>query len=1262
MASFPLELHQVLEEEYVSMYGPLARLGALYDEKQVLDLQWARVLLHDCGIDVDADAREIAEELNELVKARKAPAVGGSQAITERGKVLLEGYEEFRKLANERDGVSGEMDLRRSIVDEAFPGAVKPLRDLRLANVYTALHGRANDKENPRPRTALCISGGGIRSATFALGIIQGLASAEILKRFDFLSTVSGGGYIGSWLSSWVRRHPKGVAGVEDELQRADTAVAGVSLNAPATSTRRVAPGRGARGDGEPAASTKVQQAAATKKRELPDSKIHPEPQPLAHLREYSNYMSPRLGLLSGDSWSIGSLYIRNLLLNLLVLVPLLALILAIPRLLGWALAQSRFIEPLALPWIAAAFATLGFAYIGRERPVEHGKNVESKKLIKASPDNRFIFGCVVPLTGAAVFLALFWARASSPETRHLLTDRFTLGALLFAVFGMTAVPYVLYYSRYKAASAAARRSGFVGEKKSRADLWKKRGLEAFAMTVALGTTCVLLFLLADKVFDNPLQPTPQLAKLPPVLRFGQQSSPQAQIYLCFAVPAILLIFFIQASIFVGLSSRKNDDSDREWWGRAGAWLLFTAFAVALLSFLAVFGPVALYHAPVILGSLGGVAGAAAAVLGFSDKTPANKKQGEEKSGASTLAGSIASALIVPLFVAFFLAVISLGSTWLIQQVRHTGVDDKAWALSASMQSEFSQTTKLEAGGMSLQLKDTMPAAPRTSIEALRSAAHLQTIQETSGLELLAFLGAALVAFGLSFSIGVNKFSMHAFYRNRLIRAYLGASRYTRDPDVFTGFDENDNLAMWEMRPEMLWMTSLHDIQDLVDVLGKAESEEPRAKLARYLWNAFDPKTRELLEKQPLGKVGVDALVKNVNHLLLTCDLTTLDGVPPPDWIATPEGKIGFCTAFRNRAVLDHYFAKWIRLMALPDDVQRTPPPDLDPNELVQFRAPVHIVNTALNLTSGENLAWQQRMAESFTVSPLHSGSFFLGYRSSREYGGPNGISLGTAVTISGAAASPNMGYHSSPTMAFLLTLFNIRLGSWLGNPGPRGQTSYTESHPNTNLVPLFAEITGSSNDRSKWVYLSDGGHFENLALYEMVLRRCHMIILSDAGADPKFSLEDLGNAIRKIRTDLGVPIDVENMCMSARSSDGTFGEGRYVARATIRYSAVDENAKDGTLIYIKAGIYDEPDLPRDVYNYAQESLAFPHEPTSDQFFSESQFESYRALGRHAINEVCGNYPPTTAATRLPIAKSFSSVQDFVAVAKEHTGPRVRAS
>src|SRR5438270_5681572 len=97
-------------------------------------------------------------------------------------------------------------------------------------------------------RSALCFSGGGIRSATFGLGIVQGLAHRKLLGAFDFLSTVSGGGYLGSWLSAWIRR--AGFATVEEELRR------------------------------------------------RPEQPMSPEPEPVRHLRSYSRYMSPKPGFL----------------------------------------------------------------------------------------------------------------------------------------------------------------------------------------------------------------------------------------------------------------------------------------------------------------------------------------------------------------------------------------------------------------------------------------------------------------------------------------------------------------------------------------------------------------------------------------------------------------------------------------------------------------------------------------------------------------------------------------------------------------------------------------------------------------------------------------------------------------------------------------------------------------------------------------------------------------------------------------------------
>ena len=170
----------------------------------------------------------------------------------------------------------------------------------------------------------------------------------------------------------------------------------------------------------------------------------------------------------------------------------------------------------------------------------------------------------------------------------------------------------------------------------------------------------------------------------------------------------------------------------------------------------------------------------------------------------------------------------------------------------------------------------------------------------------------------------------------------------------------------------------------------------------------------------------------------------------------------------------------------------------------------------------------------------------------------------------------------------------------------------------------------GNTTDRYKYVNLSDGGHFENLGLYEMVLRRCHYIVVSDAGEDPECSFADLGEAIRKIRIDFGISIEFEPMTIYPRSqidalkSAGQKGYNCAIGR--IRYSEVDpavdgKTVPDGIIIYIKPACYG--DEPRDIYEYFKKSETFPHESTADQFFSESQFESYRMLGEYTIKKLC---------------------------------------
>jgi hypothetical protein len=161
-----------------------------------------------------------------------------------------------------------------------------------------------------------------------------------------------------------------------------------------------------------------------------------------------------------------------------------------------------------------------------------------------------------------------------------------------------------------------------------------------------------------------------------------------------------------------------------------------------------------------------------------------------------------------------------------------------------------------------------------------------------------------------------------------------------------------------------------------------------------------------------------------------------------------------------------------------------------------------------------------------------------------------------------------------------------------------------------------------------------------------MVLRRCHCIVVSDAGCDPEYTYEDLANAIRKIRIDFGIPIGFDKPPMplppETRVTVPYSGKHCYIGR--VHYSAVDgPGAPDGILVFIKPSL--NGNEPVDVQNYAAANPLFPHQPTSDQFFGESQFESYRRLGLHVIEEML--YTPDGNLYEYGLAEFVAAVQRY---------------
>ena len=390
------------------------------------------------------------------------------------------------------DVLEAEFAVLHGRLPPDYPSSTDP--NLRLKAIWAAIH------KLPDKRAALCISGGGIRSATFGLGILQGLARCGLLDKFHYLSTVSGGGYIGSWLSAWIQR-----AGLTNVMaQLAD-----------------------------------------------PSEHARPNPEPIEiqNLRSYSNYLSPRLGILSADSWTLVGTYLRNLLLNWCVMIPLLAAFLALP----WIFSSIVMMDPPSrtdsIFWVGALLVVIGVAYMGFNLPC--GRNLRWNQ-------KRFLLFCLLPFFLASVLMTIYWAWFNYYGRSLIALPLFGFGQ------PQTWVPFLylgigLHILSWLTSLLPAH--GF-------------RTLEFVAVVISGAIGGVVLWLGAQKLFPHPVM--------------------QMELYICLAVPGFMALFFLAIMVFAGISSRWTDDSDREWWGRATGWLLAVALGWLLISGLVVFGPLSL--------------------------------------------------------------------------------------------------------------------------------------------------------------------------------------------------------------------------------------------------------------------------------------------------------------------------------------------------------------------------------------------------------------------------------------------------------------------------------------------------------------------------------------------------------------------------------------------------------------------------------------------------------------------------------------------
>ena len=540
--------------------------------------------------------------------------------------------------------------------------------------------------------------------------------------------------------------------------------------------------------------------------------------------------------------------------------------------------------------------------------------------------------------------------------------------------------------------------------------------------------------------------------------------------------------------LFIGLLGTNLPDDQREWWSRMGAWVGIVISVWLVLCGVSFFVPKELAK----LGLKASIAGVGwGTITAWGTKLAYSPKSGRDGSTDAPWYDRYILNLAPAVFVLGILSMVSFGVFLLVDWVKdfltqhwpHLDPAPVARELCC-FPSNFSLNHLIDFYWTLLYPGSFVPLAL-----------------------ILILIG---LSFLLAWSVDVNQFSMHNFYKNRLVRCYLGASRLRkhRAPNAFTGFDMEDDIRLHRFRT-------------------------------------------------------------------------------------------GDCTQ----------------------------PLDMTIGCRPSYAGPFPIINTTLNVTQGEDLGLQERKGESFIYTPLWSGFDHsrrqasvkktvlgqYGFRQTKEFADPKhgGVLLGTAMAISGAAFNSNAGFHTSPTLAFLLTIFGVRLGWWAGNPrGPK----WTRPSPRIGLLYLTRELTASTTTESRFVLLSDGGHFENMGLYELIRRRCRYIILSDAEEDEKFKLEGIGGAIRKCRVDFGVAIDLDLDALKPLGDPAvsrlhyTVGNILYPERAW------------GKLVYVKSSL--TGDEPLDLIEFGKEHPEFPHTSTADQFFDESHFESYRALGQHVASGI----------------------------------------
>jgi Patatin-like phospholipase len=297
--------------------------------------------------------------------------------------------------------------------------------------------------------------------------------------------------------------------------------------------------------------------------------------------------------------------------------------------------------------------------------------------------------------------------------------------------------------------------------------------------------------------------------------------------------------------------------------------------------------------------------------------------------------------------------------------------------------------------------------------------------------------------------------------------------------------------------------------------------------------------------------------------------------------------------------------------------------PDRKPGE--PLKQPYPLICSETVLVMSPDRIWENRGGDSFLLSPLYCGSNATGWRRTDQYSGGR-MALATAMAISGAALNPDAGgaVPRNRWVALLLAWLNLRLGFWARHPRLKSRLPnhfYPGLYEFRLRLPDWLGWFRGFREDSRFQQLSDGGHFENLGVYELVRRRAHLIVVCDGDQDQDFTFGDLNIALNRVSSDFGARIvfDADNLPerLAVHKQPGYQRQadlpdrGYIVGR--IYYPETQSDADAGWFVYIKATLIKT--LRPEVLAYQAANPEFPDQSTSDQWFNEDQFEAYRELG-----------------------------------------------